>query len=536
MALTILDLSMDVFQQILFHAILVRGLRRGLRLRLVCRAFSTSIRAPLLETGLLERFRLRFDYWQHSDRLWADQLFHDYIQIHILKSRGRPPAESYYSYWHKTAETYCQLTETQISVGEIIDKLCWMILKPNAYNFRHDLSALDEFCDTNDNKKPRPWRPDMNDSQSSLELLSIAAYLNDVRLAERLLSQYSILPWNSVRFNSPIYLAAYAGNTATFNLFKECAIKSGASKRLGPASPRHGHPRRQLDLAIADAFLGACESGSLEMLQLALSLPTIQGTDLGSNQQTEGSEREVQMLTKGHDIASSVEIYKYLDSLREKPEYSVLKHTLPECLTLEDVLKAQCRCGNSEIVRHILDQYPDMGKAKRTWSGKPNYMLARACRASYEDIVDIFLEKGREPNEPSTLREASRAGSLAIVRKLLDHGAVTDPWVIHAALMLEHESMVHMLLQNHPPIDTDWKYKILHNVRYRGLASMESLIRQSNQLMATPSELLEFRERDAQLDSTENTDFEKFVLHGVRSLFWKIQGIDIIRVRCAEPI
>ncbi|KAJ3570284.1 hypothetical protein NPX13_g5778 [Xylaria arbuscula] len=495
--------------------------------------FSASIRAPLLETGLLERFRLHHDDWQHSDRLWADQLFHDYIQFRIRKGQDRPPDESYYSHWNKTAVTYCQLTETQISIREIIDKLCWMILKPNACNWRScNLSAIGELRDKYGYEKPRPWKPDMNHSQSSLELLSIAAYLNDVRLAEHLLCHYRILPWDSLRFNSPIYLAAYAGNTATFNLFKEYAIKSEPFHRFGVPPP--GYPNRQPDLAFKDAFLGACEGGSLEMLQLALSLLTIQGTDLGSTQQTEGSEREIQMLTEGHGITSSVEIYKYLDSLREKPEYSVLKHTLPECLTLEDVLKAQYRRGNGEIVRHILDQYPDMARAKETHSGgKRSFMLARACAANYEDIVDIFLEKGGVPNEPSILREASRAGSVAIVRKLLDHGAVTDGWVIWTALMLEHESMVHVLLQNRPPIDADWKYKFLHNVKYRGLESMESLIRQSNQLMATPSEL---ETRDAEMDSTKHTPFKNFLFLGIKKTIYRGHPYDSIRVRCAEPI
>ena len=263
-----------------------------------------------------------------------------------------------------------------------------------------------------------------------------------------------------------------------FNLFKERIVEVVASER--PDEGRRPGSGTEAELAFIPTIVGACEGGSVETLQLAVRLPRRPSGNVSNLDIKDGE------LRKGHtwakEITNSVEICKYVDSMRG----GIDKLSSGPKEPLSYLLYHHCARGNIKKGKYILDR-----------GGDPN---VRCCSAN--------------PNGATPLRAAAGTGSLAIVRKLLDHGAMDDGAAIHAALMLEHTSMVHLLLQNCPRVDTDWKYKILHNVKDRGLESMEGIVRQTNQLMATPSELPVFKGLDEDLSKTGvgRISFELFLL------------------------
>lgn len=121
-------------------------------------------------------------------------------------------------------------------------------------------------------------------------------------------------------------------------------------------------------------------------------------------------------LSLGQWTTRDVEVYKYLESFFSKPA------------NLSHALAKHARLGNFEMVQHLLNA----GADTRGVSGRDRNPLVEACRRCHENVVDLLLERGADPNfdgdgertqgrNPVAIAVAS--GSLAIVRKLLDHGA-----------------------------------------------------------------------------------------------------------------
>ena len=143
------------------------------------------------------------------------------------------------------------------------------------------------------------------------------------------------------------------------------------------------------------------------------------------------------------------------------------------------------------MVRHLLDA----GADTRGTSGRNTNPLVEACRRCHEDIVDLLLERGADPNfggnaeivqGSNPIAVAAASGSLPIVRKLLDHGAdlCQDDMdikmgfhALDAAVHLEHTDMMKFLLAAGADLGGIYGETILRSALSQGLDSMVEILR-----------------------------------------------------------
>lgn len=147
--------------------------------------------------------------------------------------------------------------------------------------------------------------------------------------------------------------------------------------------------------------------------------------------------------------ARSPEVHQYLLSLLlpneggEHPRDQMKNHHLATA----------AGAGDMAMVRYLLDIGADPS-ARNTFFGTP---LACAVRACNDDVVDLLLQRGANPNarsrRGSNLTAAAKAGSMVMLRKLLDAGAVPllqrggrDNVTLRYAIQLEHTAMLRFLL------------------------------------------------------------------------------------------
>lgn len=238
---------------------------------------------------------------------------------------------------------------------------------------------------------------------------------------------------NDHLFPCALQLAAWGGNAGVLRLLQEHLRETETEQPLASTDDLD----RQVT-KIAGAITGAGLRGDLTMIRLAAHPP--------HGQMPDGN---LGLSLKGVGIRSAVwhtrswEVYQYLGTLSGD-------HAAGEPSVDLGVLVHHAELGNVDMVRHFLDAGADMHGGARHNSNP----LVRAARFCQEAVVDLLLARGADPNRcereqrGSALCAAAAGGSLAIVRKLADHGARPmghSNAVLRHAVMLEHEAMVEFL-------------------------------------------------------------------------------------------
>ncbi|TDZ32019.1 Ankyrin repeat and KH domain-containing protein mask [Colletotrichum spinosum] len=139
----------------------------------------------------------------------------------------------------------------------------------------------------------------------------------------------------------------------------------------------------------------------------------------------------------------------------------------------KSALERFCWLGSLDMARHLLDD--DAGVAL----GDESRALGAAARAGHEEVVDLLLRRGADPNGEGLMRgvpmlAAVSGGSLAIVKKLAEHGAVLSTHADEAvklAISLEHTAMVEYLLESSGLLRFDKFSKFYFHAQAKGLES-----------------------------------------------------------------
>ena len=116
-------------------------------------------------------------------------------------------------------------------------------------------------------------------------------------------------------------------------------------------------------------------------------------------------------IRRGVSRARSPEVYQYLQSFLSQGPSQLKKN-----MHLADMAAA----GDSVMVRHLLAIGADPLPKDKDLRASP---LMRAVRGWHEDVVDVLLEHGADPNEHCGFRRgtaltcAAMAGSMSLLRK-----------------------------------------------------------------------------------------------------------------------
>ncbi|KAI9648354.1 hypothetical protein NHQ30_002987 [Ciborinia camelliae] len=378
--MNIQELPAEIFSKILLQAVIVRGITRALRLRLV-----------------------------NTYRVQNSLSLPRYIGIRHV------------------AQRVCD--ETDADLIHTIEILCW--------------PALEQSTDhnTDSNLKERPSNPD-------LDLLCAAAYLNLVPLAMRLIEKGVSPADKSLIFNSPMRLAAWAGNAQMLEMFQEHLNEAPETetKDVYDRALWNGKVNRQ-------AIFGAAILGDLDMVKLAIYPPSRSSPEsLDINGQKYGhvdwTSETGNSLTRAKCHTRNPDVYQYLRSLV----------TVMHPRQNDSNLAYHAYHGNLEIVRCALDFGADING--QVDGGVLMNPLASACRSGHSDIVSLLLERGVDVDFKGDMEVeicpaifwAAQGGNFSIVRQLLENNAskenFKDGWVeaFWGAIKVEHTSMAKFIL------------------------------------------------------------------------------------------
>ncbi|KAI0108741.1 ankyrin [Hypoxylon sp. NC0597] len=418
--MNILQLPIELLQRILFFSALSRGVKRALRLKLVCRAFDRSLDAALFKTRLLDSFivprrpqRPRpMEDWRIKKDHGAQRFRHAYL---VYRARQETTGK-----YGEINEVACALSRyTGDDFEETLRTLCWLALEQEDYKY-----------------VPRDRAG--NPSLLGQNLLSAAAHLGHMSLARELL-QDGHSPTASERpFGSPIFLAAFAGNVDMFKLLQEYLPEFDDEEDF------YYHPRWE-------GLRGALQRGDLDMFQLA-AFPPSGAAEEQPHDNTEYLSDLAKYLESSRALTStrSWELYSHVCSfLQDHPSetgYSMEHRNVI-------VMSKHAQYGNLEMIQGLLDA----GVSCYHLGHGHKIPLIKAAGYAHKDVVDLLLEHGADPNhnnlsqEGSALITACGSGSLATVRKLLDHGASFRYGGFHRslrhAIRLEHTAIVELLLE-----------------------------------------------------------------------------------------
>lgn len=372
----------------------------------------------------------------------------------------------------RIAETICKDGEVNMEFEDVIQSLCWLALERVA-------------------KSPAPRNT--TGAEKNASLLSAAAYLGCFSIAKRLLLEGTSPTRVDNLFPCAVQAAALAGNVEMLQFLQEALQEAGANN-----DDDHGyrwHPSLGYvslgGKGESEAMVGAAMRGDIKMLHLALHPATSYAASTkpddrpstpsgpSSSQQParrvsggggsgsgSGSANPAHAVLAAMQHARTLDVYTHLasffpDFLKQYPEQAG-RH-----------LELYAEYGNTPIVRHLLEAGVPVGGSRAPFHPTP---LHHAARRSYADIVHLLLDRGadvrkycRQLGDP--LFAAVDGGDLAVVRALLDRGAVCNYSTLQQAVFSERTDLVDLMMRNCTLLE--WHMpKILDSARKAGLHSM----------------------------------------------------------------
>ncbi|KAK8863440.1 ankyrin repeat-containing domain protein [Apiospora arundinis] len=463
----ILQLSNELIHEILVKAILCRGVKRGLRLRLVCKKFNELMQPALFASRLLDTYDMpRTDWlWHIPTQSGGSRLWHAYF-LYRCKNETNPGMGHFCDIRRLAAQVAAEESCPETANADsILEALCWLALGKRMSSFTSTrIITADSFS-------------------TSASLLSAAAHFNMVALAERLLHEGASPADEEHIFPPAIQVAAMAGHGAMLELFQRNLPQEPFAK----ATARTRSEQAAWDTRTGTSSIeGAAIRGDLELLKLALRPFASDDDSSGGNPPADSWEETTnpwQVVQFAQWNSTSPETFDYLQSW--------LPGTLPGNDT-DSQLARYAELGRVDMVRHLVIQVGVSVDGGLWDTGRHDNPLANACRHGHEEVVDFLLSRGaiidnsEEDDRDSALPAAAAGGSLALVRKLIDHGAPLDTipalQAIREAIMLEHTEMLQLLLERcdfpHPSEDYHQHIRgpYTQSARSEGLDSMVEIL------------------------------------------------------------
>lgn len=471
----VLDFPPEILHLILVHATLGRGVKRALRLRIVCKAFACLLYPALFETHLMDRLMYEgYPLGSMSWKLWnqhgADRLWHEYLVYRTLGERDATVGR--FVELHEIADAICCLEPSRV-LHETVEALCWLVLRhemPDTEPAQIEMMGGDNGrwrksgCTRMSKQRATPDR--------ALNMLTAAAHFNIVHLAKGLLASGVNPTQHDNLFAPPIQVAAQTGNTALLRLFQKYLPKS----KFEPWS-----------------VTGAAIRGDVDIAKLALRLPKRMGKDMQVYGSLDHTTEPGMAILRARVHTSNIEVYEYLSNALA-PWETAWRYAYADMIEYAQL-------GNLLMVRHLLSRgvpaqltipyaiLPDPASRRDT-------PLVMACNGLHDDMVDLLFEHGADPNFAAIrlwptlpLHGSATVASISLSRKLLDRGAlpnapssVKDIYpAIWWAVAREHTKLIDLLLERGASFHgtrSPWIGRALANMAcYLGLHSMADILR-----------------------------------------------------------
>ncbi|KAL5377228.1 hypothetical protein DPSP01_009893 [Paraphaeosphaeria sporulosa] len=400
------DLPAELLQNILNHAIVVRGMKRGLRLRLINKRFAAEVIDTIYAYRMLdERFcqplttvrnppmppftASYIEYRIHNKE--DDSSLAPYPKLGLLRRIARDlVAENVSLPYDDCVRFLCRL----ISEGgaDRVSQVFPPALPRPAYG--HVLYETEEYYVDN--------------------LFAAAVVTNTVTIVERYIEIYRdksfkpLLGMDSREFN--LQAARYA-SPETF----EVLLSGGPFHRVVV-------PRRN-DMLVAAASVGR-PSAFRFIHEFRIDETPWDFKDRAKRYAS------LQVFSDAL-LTPSREVWDHVMELRAR--YNCPKD-VPEDRKQRVLAECIGQGGDADLLNHLLDLWPDIaeknGFGDRA-SASPSGLLLDACANGYEDLVRVLLSRGASMS--SAVIIAAAYGQTKIVRLLLEHGAAPFGGLLRAA-------------------------------------------------------------------------------------------------------
>ncbi|KAK8043296.1 hypothetical protein PG993_005726 [Apiospora rasikravindrae] len=463
----ILSLPGEILHLILVQAALSRGLKRTLRLRLVCKTFDKAVYYPaLFESRLLDHEHLRRRhcrgpvYTCNTNDHGVAKLWHDYL---VYRAMGeRDPHVGRFVEIRQLAQTIVdEAQRLEWDLRHVVDTLCWSALESGVKapgdlyeNWKReeatDLDKIQAF--------PRP--------EPRLSLLAAAALFDMVPLATVLLEEGHDPQHHNNLLPPAIQIAAQSGTDDMRRLL-------------------FSHPSCGSDFNPYSVY-GAAVRGDIEIMKAVFPAPS--EYDGGYNNGyglIDWRHDASKAIPKARRVTLNPEIYEYLSNAWAPGPRSGRTPWYAD-------LVSHAGRGNVGMVKYLLGRSVPVDEKN---SEELESALERTCRCGQDDVVDLLLERGADPDFTGhalwgavPIRMAASAGHMLIVRKLIDHGAKlvahsgAGPGcglgidAMHWAFLLEHQEMITLLLERGATIRVG--VSLATTLSHLGYESMLDIVRQ----------------------------------------------------------
>lgn len=470
MAPLLLDLPPEVLHIILYYSALSRQLKRALRLRLVCKAFAVLLYPALFETerllnqgppGRIGTLDCQLLLQNGGEKVW-----HEYLVWRVLRAKTERSRERYLEIRQVALAVHEEMQQAASDgahtpkLREVVEALCWLLLHQEVKG---------KGCQ----RQPQQWywwgpteRPQKAPSAPTarflsrhvlfpLSLLSAAAYFNLPALVQRLLDAGYNPHHHSFLFAPATQLAAQAGHHDMLVLLRR------PEYTLSPATENW-------------ALVGAAIRGDMETLEFVLegeSLPVMSPSTCWAK-----------YYGSAYDVGERCHA-------RSRAVYMRISEAFCPGAALEPYvweLAHYAHLGNLDMVKYLLDY----GLPIQPTNGETP--LVAACRGGHRNVVQFLLARGADPNHLSAtpygdcaLHLSATAGSLALTRLLLDHGASSQRLAWHDgcypalwwAFARENPAVVRLLVEHGATISHDERLEssaveMLHHLGYDSMLRM----------------------------------------------------------------
>ncbi|KAK2762336.1 hypothetical protein FQN54_001346 [Arachnomyces sp. PD_36] len=399
--ITLLDLPAELIHSILVHAILVRGLKRGLRLRLVNKFCSREVIQALYTSRILESLcHVGHEY---------PPLGLEYLQFKTLGERGNVTAPR--KVIRQIADRLCVENDIPTSRaheerGAYIKQLCRLAFERNncLSSFFQEYKQIDD-----------------DDQALKRHLFVAAVYTNSVSLVRRLINQNHD-PWaSSSLFGFSLAAAALKGHEEIIQIL------------LATCSPHS--IRRYVALSCSS------EAGHLGSVELVLQ------PQWGPWELEKKNSRDRAALSKALNTPN-IEVFNRIMAARGG---TPLQGPLPEA-HLGDLINTSASSGWVETTQRLLAMGAPADGFEISQAHRP---IMEACRHGFSEIVKLLLDHGADTY--GALSKAASGGHLGIIQMLLDHGCDVNegspPAIVHA-VDLEHVNMFYFLREKGAILNT----------------------------------------------------------------------------------